>query len=146
MKRRLQRLEAVQAMVLEIGKISADTNELREFLHAIHLALSKIMYAKNFYIALYNPDDESIQFAYFLDEVDPPPDPGKRFKLEAPGSALTKWVIVQSKAADGWQCGNDADYGRRSKRHYRCTIRALDGLSADRSSKAHARCNGRAKL
>lgn len=97
MKSRLQRLEAVQAMVLEIGKISADTNELREFLHAIHLALSKIMYAKNFYIALYNPDDESIQFAYFLDEVDPPPDPGKRFKLEAPGSALTKWVIVNQK-------------------------------------------------
>lgn len=97
MEHRLQRLEAVQAMVLEIGKISANTSDLREFLHAIHVALSRIMYAKNFYIALYNPDDESIQFAYFLDEVDPPPDPNKRFKLEAPGSSLTKWVIVNQK-------------------------------------------------
>ncbi|MFZ6817278.1 GAF domain-containing protein [Undibacterium sp. Ji22W] len=97
MENRLQRLEAVQAMVLEIGKISADTNDLREFLHAIHIALSRIMYAKNFYIALYNPDDASIQFAYFLDEVDPSPDPNKRFKLEAPGSSLTKWVILNQK-------------------------------------------------
>ncbi len=94
---RLQRLEAVQAMVLEIGKISADTNDLHEFLHAIHLALSRIMYAKNFYIAIYNPDDESIQFAYFSDEFDPTPDPEKRFKLEAPGSSLTKWVILNQK-------------------------------------------------
>lgn len=52
---------------------------------------------KNFYIALYNPDDVSIQFAYFLDEVDPAPDPNKRFKLEAPGSSLTKWVILNQK-------------------------------------------------
>ncbi|MBC3809705.1 GAF domain-containing protein [Undibacterium seohonense] len=97
MENRLQRLEAVQAMVLEIGRISADTNDLREFLHAIHIALSRIMYAKNFYIALYNPEDESIQFAYFLDEVDAPPDPKRRFKLEAPGSFLTKWVILNQK-------------------------------------------------
>ncbi len=69
MESRLQRLEAVQSMVLEIAKISSNTTDIREFLHAIHMALSRIMYAKNFYIALYNADDESIQFAYFLDEV-----------------------------------------------------------------------------
>ena len=97
MENRLQRLEAVQAMVLEIGKISSDSNDMHEFLHAIHVALSRIMYAKNFYIALYNPDDASIQFAYFLDEVDTPPDPNKRFKLEASGSSLTKWVILNQK-------------------------------------------------
>ncbi len=97
MESRLQRLEAVQAMVLKIAKISSNTNDLREFLHAIHMALSRIMYAKNFYIALYNPDDDSIQFAYFLDEVDSPPDPEKRFKLEAPGSSFTKWVILNRK-------------------------------------------------
>ncbi len=93
MESRLQRLEAVQSMVLEIAKISSNTTDIREFLHAIHMALSRIMYAKNFYIALYNADDESIQFAYFLDEVDSPPDPQIRFKLEAPGYSLTKWVI-----------------------------------------------------
>ncbi|WP_395008854.1 GAF domain-containing protein, partial [Undibacterium sp.] len=97
MENRLQRLEAVQAMVLEIAKISSDSNNMRDFLHAIHVALSRIMYAKNFYIALYNPDDASIQFAYFLDEVDPPPDPNKRFKLEVPGSSLTKWVILNQR-------------------------------------------------
>ncbi|MBR7799118.1 GAF domain-containing sensor histidine kinase [Undibacterium fentianense] len=97
MNNRLQRLEAVQDMVLEIGKISSNTNDIREFLQAIHMALSKIMYAKNFYIALYDADDESIQFAYFLDEVDPPPNPTQKFKLEAPGSSFTKWVIQNQK-------------------------------------------------
>jgi len=97
MENRLQRLESVQSMVLEIAKISYNTNDLREFLHAIHMALSRIMYARNFYIALYNSSDDSIQFAYFLDEIDAPPDPEKRFKLEAPGSSFTKWVILNRK-------------------------------------------------
>jgi signal transduction histidine kinase len=97
MESRLKRLEAVQAMVLEIGQISSHSTDIKEFLRAVHVCLSRIMYAKNFYIAIYHPDDNSIQFTYFADEVDAPPDPNERFKLAAPGSAYTKWVIQNGK-------------------------------------------------
>lgn len=96
-ERRILRLEAVQTMILEIGQISSDSINIGDFLHAIHIALSRLMYAKNFYIALYNADDESIQFAYYSDEIDTPPDPNQRFKLNASDSPFTKWVILNQK-------------------------------------------------
>ncbi len=97
MELRLKRLEAVQAMVLEIGRLSSRTSDIREFIQAIHLALSRIMYAANFYIALYDKDLQAVQFVYFVDEVDDAPDPQEHFKLDEPGYAYTKWVIHNKK-------------------------------------------------
>ena len=97
MKNRLERLEAVQAMVLEIGRLSSHTSDIREFIQAIHLALSRIMYAANFYIALYNRDENAVRFAYFVDEVDDAPDPEERFRLDESGYSFTKWVILNKK-------------------------------------------------
>lgn len=97
MKNRLERLEAVQAMVLEIGRLSSHTSDIREFIQAIHLALSRIMYAANFYIALYDRDENAVRFAYFVDEVDDAPDPEERFKLDESGYSFTKWVILNKK-------------------------------------------------
>ncbi len=97
MKNRLERLEAVQAMVLEIGRLSSHTSDIREFIQAIHLALSRIMYAANFYIALYDREDNAVRFVYFVDEVDDAPDPEEKFKLDEAGYSFTKWVILNKK-------------------------------------------------
>ena len=97
MKNRLERLEAVQAMVLEIGRLSSHTSDIREFIQAIHLALSRIMYAANFYIALYDRDENAVRFAYFVDEVDDAPDPEEKFRLDESGYSFTKWVILNKK-------------------------------------------------
>ncbi|WMW82080.1 ATP-binding protein [Undibacterium cyanobacteriorum] len=97
MEHRLKRLEAVQTMVLDIGRLSSRTSDIREFIQGIHLALSRIMYAANFYIALYNNEEQAVQFVYFVDEVDEAPNPQEQFKLDEPGYAFTKWVILNKK-------------------------------------------------
>lgn len=97
MESRLQRLETVQAIVLEIGQISSQSTDIREFLAATHKALHRIMHAANFYVALFSPEHNALQFIYFTDEKDPAPDPSAYFKLDEPGSSFTKWVIQHKK-------------------------------------------------
>jgi signal transduction histidine kinase len=121
---RVQRLEAVQAMLLHVGRLSCTSRDLDEFLAAVHEAVGRILYAANFFVALYDPVDSTIRFAYFVDEVDPPEDPTQRFPLQAPTDSATAWVILKGEplnltAADftmsrwnwasaAWQTGTDA--------------------------------------
>jgi signal transduction histidine kinase len=97
MESRLQRLETVQEIVLEISQISSQSTDIREFLAATHKALNRIMHAANFYVALFSAEHNALQFIYFTDEKDPAPDPTVYFKLDEPGSSFTKWIIQHKK-------------------------------------------------
>ena len=97
MEARLERLEAVQAMVLEISQISASSSDVSGFLRAVHHALGRIMYAANFYVALYDPASHAIRYAYRLDEIDAPLDPDTWFVLDSPDQSPTAWVILNRK-------------------------------------------------
>ncbi len=96
MNNRLERLEAVQAMLLEIGQLSMSCTDISQFVSAVHRALGRIMYAANFYVALSDRNDDEVRFVYFVDEVDaglvPGPDTG--FKLGTPEQSPTAWVIA----------------------------------------------------
>ncbi|MES2348667.1 MAG: two-component histidine kinase, partial [Pseudomonadota bacterium] len=71
MESRLTRLEAVQTMLLEIGRKSSSCTDISEFLQAVHAALGRIMYAANFFVALSDRDGavNMVRFVYFVDEV-----------------------------------------------------------------------------
>ncbi len=94
---RVRRLEAVQAMLLDVGRLSCTSRDLDEFLAAIHAAVAKILYAANFFVALYDPADSTIRFAYFADEIDPPEDPAQRYPLRRASESATAWVILKGK-------------------------------------------------
>ncbi|MGH8853610.1 MAG: GAF domain-containing sensor histidine kinase [Telluria sp.] len=92
---RLDRLEAVQSMLLEIGQLSTTCSDITDFIGAVHRALGRIMYAANFYVALCDREDDTIHFPYFVDETDDEvPAPGKRVQLAAPEQSPTSWVVV----------------------------------------------------
>ena len=95
MKNRLERLEAVQAMLLEIGQLSMSCTDISQFVGAVHRALGRIMYAANFYVALSDRDDGTVRFVYFVDEVDPDlvPDRDTGVTLGTPEESPTAWVI-----------------------------------------------------
>ncbi|WP_332879324.1 GAF domain-containing sensor histidine kinase [Massilia sp. S19_KUP03_FR1] len=95
MKNRLERLEAVQAMLLEIGQLSMSCTDISQFVSAVHRALGRIMYAANFYVALSERDDDAVRFVYFVDEVDVGlvPGPDTCVKLGTPEQSPTVWVI-----------------------------------------------------
>jgi signal transduction histidine kinase len=94
---RIQRLEAVQAMLLHVGRLSVTSRDLDEFLAAVHEAVGRILYAANFFVALYDPNDSTIRFVYFVDEVDPSEDPVQRFPLRSANDSATARVILKGE-------------------------------------------------
>ncbi|WP_338770338.1 GAF domain-containing sensor histidine kinase [Massilia sp. METH4] len=99
MEVRLRRLEAVQAVLLEIGQLSTRCTDIVQFLRAVHGALGRIMYAANFYVALNDRDGEpnAVRFVYYVDEADTPPDPDEVTHLASPDESPTAWVILNRR-------------------------------------------------
>lgn len=97
MESRLTRLEAVQTMLLEIGQMSNSCTDITEFIRAVHRSLGRIMYAANFYVALRDPDDGTVRFVYFVDEVDDTPDPDEKITLASPDQSPTAWVLLHGR-------------------------------------------------
>ena len=118
MESRLERLEAVQAMLLGIGQISTTCSNITEFIATVHRALGRIMYAANFYVALSDREDGTVRFVYFVDELDPAPDPEERIRLASPEQSPTAWVILHRQnlvmnghqQASGWGAGSTAEH------------------------------------
>jgi len=98
MESRLDRLEAVQSMLLEIGQLSASCTDITEFIGAVHRALGRIMYADNFYVALADREDGTVRFVYFVDTVDQGPSPDERVTLASPEQSPTAWVMLNKQA------------------------------------------------
>ncbi|HEY0063348.1 MAG TPA: HAMP domain-containing sensor histidine kinase, partial [Telluria sp.] len=77
----------------------------------------RIMYAANFYVALSDRSDGTVCFVYFVDELDPAPDPEEKITLASPEQSPTAWVIMNGqnlvmRRAD--QQGRGARWGRGS--------------------------------
>ena len=124
MKNRLERLEAVQSMLLEIGQLSMSCTDITDFVGAVHRALGRIMYAANFYVALQGGAEGTVRFVYFVDEVDVDlvPGPDTDVKLGTPEQSPTAWVIAHREkltliaedfrqlSDSGWAGGSDAEH------------------------------------
>ena len=124
MAQRLARLEAVQFVVLDISRRSARCLDLRTFFQAVHEAIGRIMYARSFYIALYDAQADGIRYAYWVDEKDKAPDPDTLTALQQADESPTAWVIrcgkpscftideVLARYAQGesWGSGSEAEH------------------------------------
>lgn len=83
--------ESIQQVLYKISEAANTSETLNELFRSIHKNLDELMNTNNFYIALYNEDSEIITFPYFVDELDPPPQPRK------PQKGLTEYVISTAK-------------------------------------------------
>jgi diguanylate cyclase (GGDEF)-like protein/PAS domain S-box-containing protein len=81
-----KRVEKIQSALFEISETTSNAQSTEELYRALHEIVGRLMYAKNFYIAL---RDESgrISFPYFVDQGEPPPG-----SVE-PGKGLTDYVM-----------------------------------------------------
>ncbi len=82
------RAEQVQAALYRIADAASAVQDMREFYTALHRIVGELMYAKNFYVALYDEATEIVSFPYFADEIDPRALPQKLRK-----GGLTAYVI-----------------------------------------------------
>jgi PAS domain S-box-containing protein len=85
-----KRAEQLQAALYRIADKASAAEDLRALYQSIHEILSELMYAKNFYIALYDSSKQTLMFPYAVDEIDTFPDPSVTQPL---GKGLTEYVI-----------------------------------------------------
>ncbi len=108
-RRRLAELEAVeverahaakvQEALYRIAELAGAARDLQDFYRAIHGVVAELMYASNFYIALYDEERRLISWPYFVDEVDSDvPDPN-RWEQFGSGAArgTTAYVLRTGK-------------------------------------------------
>jgi two-component system, cell cycle sensor histidine kinase and response regulator CckA len=72
-----RRVETLSSALYRVAEKSSSAHDLQQFFAAVHGIVDELMYAKNFYIALYDPATDLLSFPYFVDEQDPAPIPRK---------------------------------------------------------------------
>ncbi|MFI5111124.1 MAG: PAS domain S-box protein [Terriglobales bacterium] len=82
-----KRAEELNAALYAIAARSQSAEDLQQFFAGIHNILGQLMNARNFYIALYDPQSQLLSFPYFVDEEDPTPAP------KPLGRGLTEYVL-----------------------------------------------------
>jgi PAS domain S-box-containing protein len=87
-----KRVEALSSALYRVAEKSSSVHDLQQFFAAVHGIVDELMYARNFYIALYDPASELLSFPYFVDEQDSPPPP------KTLGRGLTEHLLRTGEA------------------------------------------------
>jgi len=82
-----KRAESLSSALYRIAEQTSAAGDLQQFYAAVHNIVADFMYARNFYIALYDSVTQLLSFPYFADEQDFQPVPKKL------GSGLTEYVL-----------------------------------------------------
>lgn len=98
---KLAEAERLQYALYRIADLASGEREMDEVLTELHAIIAGLMYAENFYIALYDAQRQMISLPYFRDSVDPdPPDIGE-FPVSLWEGSLTLHVLRTGKAMMG---------------------------------------------
>ena len=89
---KLEYAELVQKALFNIASISYDPQNLRKFYQQIHQNVSSLIYAPNFYIALYNEQEQALHFPYFVDTTEHI-SPSEVYPKEILQNSLTGYVF-----------------------------------------------------
>ena len=82
-----KRAEALSSALYRIAEKASATQDLQQFFAAIHGIVDELMCARNFSIAIHDPELQLLSFPYFVDEQEPAPAPAKL------ASGLVEYVL-----------------------------------------------------
>ncbi|MFY9559437.1 MAG: PAS domain S-box protein [Terriglobales bacterium] len=82
-----KRAEELNSALYAIAARAHSAEDPQQFFTAIHNIVGQLMNARNFYIALHDPETQLLSFPYFVDEQDPTPAP------KCLGRGLTEYVM-----------------------------------------------------
>ena len=83
--------EIERQALLEIMQGLANTKDLQELLGLIHHSVAKVIYARNFFVILYDESSKLFEEIYSVDQYDPPEPPSKLEK------SITSYVFRSGK-------------------------------------------------
>ena len=94
---RLEQAEMLQRSLYAIADMAGSDLDMPDMLRGLHRIVSDLMYAENFYIALYDSERDSLRFLYFADVVDTQRlDPDEEIPLAQIERGLT-WYLVRDR-------------------------------------------------
>jgi diguanylate cyclase (GGDEF)-like protein/PAS domain S-box-containing protein len=70
-----KRAERVQSALYRIAEEASAAESIDHLYSAVHRIVGELMDARNFYIALHDPESNTLSFPYLVDQWDPRPDP-----------------------------------------------------------------------
>ena len=70
LRNRLKYSELLQSSLYKIAQAAHSAQSLHDLYAAIHNIISKLMYAKNFYIAIFDKEKNYLDFPYYVDQKD----------------------------------------------------------------------------
>ncbi len=88
-------VEKLQKALLKIARLSSQVSRMRDFYQDLHIVISELINATNFYVALLTSDKQFVKFEYFYDEEDIELDPTswEPEPIEAFKSTLTGYLF-----------------------------------------------------
>ena len=94
--------EKVQKALFQISELSASDLPMPSFLRQLHHVVENLMFAKNFYVALYDRQQDSVCFPYMVDEVDEVlPLPDQQIPAPLLAGSWTMWILTHGKPLFG---------------------------------------------
>lgn len=92
----LEYAEKLQKTLFKIAALTYEDDDLSTIYDKIHHHVNELLYAKSFFLAIYNEEKNQIEFPYFVDESEPdlvagsvPPDTGM--------TGMAAWVIFNNE-------------------------------------------------
>ncbi len=82
-----KRAEALSSALYRIAEKASATQDLQQFFAAIHGIVDELMPARNFAVAIYDPESQLLTYPYFVDEQETAPTPAKL------ASGLAEYVL-----------------------------------------------------
>ena len=79
--------EKIQAAIYQISQAAYSADKLDDLYHQIHTILGDLMPVENFFIAIYDADNDLLSFPYFVDDYDEKPAPRKL------GRGITEYIL-----------------------------------------------------
>ena len=99
---RLDKTVRLQTALYAVANLASAGLEMADMLRRIHGVVGELMYARNFFIALYDDKRDSVRFIYFADEQDGRAiDPEREYLASRIGNSLTLGVIRSGRPALG---------------------------------------------
>jgi hypothetical protein len=91
----LAQAERLQRALFAIADLASADREMPEVYRALHAIVGSLMYAENFYIALYDELRETLRFPYFVDVADTSaPTPEQEFPMLEREGSIT-WHLLK---------------------------------------------------
>ncbi len=85
---RKKQVEKIQEVLPNISKATGETSSLQDLLRVIHEQVGTLIESKNFFVALYNTENNEYSFPYYVDEF----DSGMDFTQDEMKGSLTEYV------------------------------------------------------